>query len=100
MLAGIESAAGDIAIEVKFVAAALTLRAAVAASVPDLAVIVTVPEAEPVARPPAAMLAMFESAELHCTELVTSFVLPSARWAVAVNCCWAPIPIDIEVGVT
>src|ERR1019366_8437391 len=90
----------DIAIEVKFAAAALTFRAAVAASVPDLAVIVTVPEAEPVARPPAAMLAMFESEELHCAELVTSLVVSSERWAVAVSCWWAPIPIDIEVGAT
>jgi hypothetical protein len=47
---------------------------------------VTVPGADPVAAPPEAMLAIFESEELHCTELVTSFVVPFARWAVALNC--------------
>src|SRR6266567_938019 len=73
---------------------------AVACSVPDCAAIVTVPAAEPDAMPPAPMLAMFESEELHWTELVISFVLPSESWAVAVNCCWAPIPIDIEAGET
>jgi hypothetical protein len=27
-------------------------------------------------------------------------VLPSERWPVAVNCCWEPIPIDIDAGET
>ena len=62
--------------------------------------IVTVPAAEPDAVPPAAMLAIVESEELHWTELVISFVLPSESLAVAVNCCWAPIPIDMEAGET
>ncbi len=44
------------------------------------------------------MLAMFESEELHCAELVTSLVVPWERCAVALNCCWAPIPIDMEAG--
>jgi hypothetical protein len=100
VLTAIEDAAEDTVIEAKLPAAALTLSVAVDCSVPDCAVIVTVPGAEPVAAPPAAMLAMFESEEFHCTELVTSFVLPSERWAVAVNCCWAPIPIEIKVGET
>jgi hypothetical protein len=81
-----EDATGNIAIETRFVAAAFTLRVAVACTVPDCAVMVTVPGADPVAAPPEAMLAIFESEELHCTELVTSFVVPFARWAVALNC--------------
>ena len=99
-MTAIEGAAGDIAIEARLLAAALTLSVAVACSVPDCAVIVTVPAAEPDAVPPAPMLAMFESEELHWTELVISFVLPFESWAVAVNCCWVPIPIDIEAGET
>ncbi len=99
-MTAIEGAVGDIAIEARLLAAALTLSVAVACSVPDVAVIVTVPAVEPDAVPPAPMLAMFESEEFHCTELVISFVLPSERLAVAVNCCWVPIPIDIEAGET
>jgi hypothetical protein len=87
VLTATEDAAGDIAIEARLLAAELTLSVAVACSVPDCAVMVTVPAADPDAVPPAAMLAMFESEELHCTELVISFVLPSESWAVAVNCC-------------
>jgi hypothetical protein len=61
---------------------------------------VTVPDAEPVATPAEVMLAMLESEELHCAELVMSLVLLSERWAVAVNCCVAPMPMDIELGAT
>jgi hypothetical protein len=49
-------------------------------------VIVTEPDAAPLAIPAAFILAMFESDELHCTELVMSFVVPSDIWAVAANC--------------
>jgi len=59
---------------------------------------VTVPDAEATAMPGLLMLAMFESEELHCAELVTSLVVPWERCAVALNCCWAPIPIDMEAG--
>jgi hypothetical protein len=85
-LTGIEEAAGDITIELKFAAAAVTLSVALLWRVPDLAVMVTVPEAEPVAIPDASMLAMFESEEIHCTELVTSLVVLLDITAVAVNC--------------
>jgi hypothetical protein len=61
-------------------------------------VIVTEPAVLPVARPVLEMEATFGSEELHWTELVISFVVPSERWAVAVNGCVAPIAIDIEVG--
>jgi hypothetical protein len=86
VLTGIEDAAGDIAIELRFAAAPLTVKAAFAVMLPDWAVMVTVPGANPVARPEGATLAMLESVELHCTVLLTSLVVPSDMWAVAVNC--------------
>lgn len=81
-----EEAAGEITIEVKFAAAAVTLSVAPPCKVPDLAVMVTVPEAEPVATPAALMLAIVESDDPHCAELVISLVVLSDRKAVAVNC--------------
>ena len=93
-------AAGEITIEVRFAAALLTVRLAVDFKVPDCAVMVTVPEADPVAMPVEATLAIVASDELHCTVLVTSFEVPSDILAVAVNCCVAPLAIDMEVGAT
>jgi len=61
---------------------------------------VTDPEAEPVATPVALTPAMFESDDPHCTDPVMSLVVPSERWPVAVNCWFAPRPIDVEVGET
>ena len=46
------------------------------------------------------MEAMLESDDAHCTELVTSALEPFEYFAVAVNCCVDPIPIDIEPGAT
>ncbi len=60
----------------------------------------TVPGADAVALPDDVTLAMLESDELHWTELLTSLVVPSDMWAVAVNCCDTPVPMDIEVGAT
>ena len=54
---------------------------------PALAVIVTVPDAKPVARPvltPITALVVLE--EFQFTELVMSSALPSAKKPVAVNC--------------
>jgi hypothetical protein len=65
VLTGIEEAAGEIAIETKLAAAAVIVNVAFELSDPDWALIVTVPEADPVATPPALTLAMFESDELH-----------------------------------
>ena len=59
---------------------------------------VTVPAAVPLANPPPLMDAMIESDELHVTELLMSFVLPSERCAVAENCCVLPRPIAMEDG--
>jgi len=81
-----EEVAGEITIEIKFAAAAVTFSVALLWKVPDLAVMVTVPEAEPVATPAASMLAIVESEDPHCAELVIFLVVLSDRRAVAVNC--------------
>jgi hypothetical protein len=72
-----EGAAGEIAIDVRFPAAALTVSVAVPFMVPDLAVMVADPDAAAVATPLELMLATLLSEDPHCTEPVTSFVLPS-----------------------
>ena len=63
--------------DTRFEAAAVTLRLPLDCSVPDLAVMLTVPTVEPVATPEEVMLATLESEEVHCAELVMSFELPS-----------------------
>jgi hypothetical protein len=55
----------------------VTLRLLLDCSVPDLAVMVTVPDVAPVAIPEELMLATLESEDVHCAELVASFELPS-----------------------
>lgn len=100
MLTGIEDAIGEIVIELKFAAAAVTVSVAVAVNEPDCAVIVTDPLPEPVAMPVPLMLAMLESDEPQLTELVTSLVVPSDMWALALNCWLRPTPMAIEAGET
>ena len=95
-----DEAAGVTTIELRLTAALLTVSAAVDFRFPDAAVIVTFPGAEPVAIPAFVTLAMFESEELHWTVEVTSLLVPSDICAVAVNCCPAPAPMDIELGAT
>lgn len=56
------------------------------------------PAADPLASPPPLIDATLESDELHVTELLMSFVLPSERCAVATNCCVLPMPIDMDDG--
>lgn len=65
MLTANEGAAGEMTIEVRFPAAELTVSVAVPFTVPDLAVMVTDPDADAVATPPAEMLATFESEDPH-----------------------------------
>ena len=74
---GTEAARGDKVIDTRLEAAAVTLRAALDCCVPDLAVMVTVPELEPTAMPEELMLATLESEEIHCAELVMSFAVES-----------------------
>ncbi len=77
VLIGTEAARGDKVIDTKFDAAAVILRVALDCCVPDLAVMVTVPEFDPTAMPEELMLATLESEEIHCVELVMSFELES-----------------------
>lgn len=100
VLTGIEGAAGEITMDVRFAAAALTVKVAVDCTEPDCAVMVTDPAAEPVAIPTAVMLAMLESDDPHVTELVMSLEVPSEKWPVALNCWVAPTPIAMELGDT
>jgi len=101
VLTGKDDAAGATTIELKFTAAPLTVRVALEFKLlPDWAVMLTVPAAEPVAIPPDDTLAMLESDELHWTVLVMSLLVPSDICAVAVNCCPEPVAMDIEVGAT
>ena len=65
VLIGTDEAAGETTIELRFTMALLTVSVAVGLMLPDTAVMVTVPGAEPVAIPVAEMLAIFESDELH-----------------------------------
>jgi len=69
---GAEGSAGEIEMDRRFAAAELTLSRAVPVTEPDLAVIVTAPELDPVAWPEESTLAMAESDELHWAVLVTS----------------------------
>jgi hypothetical protein len=77
VLTGTELASGDKVIDARLEAATVTLRLLLDCSVPDLAVMVTVPDVAPVAIPEELMLATLESEDVHCAELVTSFELPS-----------------------
>jgi hypothetical protein len=61
-------------------------------------VIVALPAAAPVARPDWLMLATLAFELLHCTEPVTSFVLPSESFAVTENCWVAPTATEAEAG--
>ena len=79
VLTGIDEAAGDIVMDFKFTAAAVTESVADPRTVPDCALIVTVPAAEPLASPLAPIDAMLVSEELHVTELLMSLVVPSER---------------------
>lgn len=67
---------------------------------PEVAVIVTDPLAIPLAIPPEVMVTSFVSEELHCTEPVTSLLLPSENEPVAENCSVAPGAIDTAAGET
>ncbi len=67
---------------------------------PEVAEIVLVPAATPVARPAAVMVATPVLEEAHVTCPVMFFVLPSEYVPVALNCCVAPVKIVGSAGVT
>jgi hypothetical protein len=64
------------------------------------AVMFAVPAATPVATPPGAIVAMAEFDEVQVTAAVSSFVVPSPKSPVAVNCCWLPATTEALVGAT
>lgn len=97
---GIDGDAGETVMEVKFAAAALTVKVADDCMDPDCAVIVTDPAADPVATPLPLTLAIVESDDPHWTKAVMSLEVPSERWPVAVNCWLPPTPIAMEDGET
>jgi hypothetical protein len=63
----------------------VTVTGIVPVILPELAIITVVPGAFPVTSPPALMLAITGSEELHMTELVRIWTLPSLKLPVAVN---------------
>jgi hypothetical protein len=77
-----------------------TAKVAEPRTVPELAVIVTLPEATPVTKPPLLTVATVLSLEVQLAVLVMSFVVPLELLAVATNCCVLPIAIDAFAGVT
>lgn len=89
--------AGVTAIEVNVTATANTVAPL---TVPEVAVIVVVPAATPVASPAVLIVATAAADELQVAELVRFWVLPSLKVPVAVNCWVAPLEIDGFAGVT
>src|ERR1019366_2589416 len=67
---------------------------------PEVALIVLVPTATPLARPPAVMVAVVVVPDAQVTEAVRFCVLLSLYVPVAVNCCVAPLAIEGFAGVT
>ena len=81
----------------------VTVRAAVPETEPEVAVMVTLPGATPVARPPAPIAAIRLFVDCQVALAVMSCVAPLARVAMAVNCWVLPGAtgvIDTELGVT
>jgi hypothetical protein len=66
---------------------------------PEVALMVDVPVATPLANPPAVIVATDGVAELQVAVLVRFCVEPSLYFPVAVNCCVAPLEIDGFAGV-
>ena len=69
-------------------------------TLPELAMIVVLPAATPVASPAVLMVATNVAAEFHVAELVRFCALPSLKVPVAVNCCVAPFAMEGLAGVT
>ena len=80
--------------------ALVTVKTAVAWTLPETALIVTTPTATPLASPELLTLATVVSEELHCTLEVRSLLLPSEKEPLAVNCCMPPTAVEAEPGET
>src|SRR5439155_21055935 len=94
---GIREFAGITAIEASV--AALTGRAALAVTPPELDVIVVLPVPTAVAKPEELTEATRAADEDHVTE-VNSCVLPSSKVPSALNCCVVPTAIEGVAGLT
>jgi hypothetical protein len=97
----IDGVAGVTAIDTS--AAVVTASVVLPLIKPEVAVMRVVPTPALVAKPLARRLlivATFGDAELHCTVAVISWVLPSVKVPVAVNCCCAPTGMLGKAGVT
>jgi hypothetical protein len=88
---------GVTASEVK--TADVTFREVEALIVPDLAVIVVLPFAIPVAKPAAVTVATVFAEEVQVAVPVRSWLLPSLYLPVAVNCCVMPRAMEGAAGV-
>src|SRR6266436_2634295 len=93
--AGMEELDGAIWRETRV--ALVTVTEAVAAMLPEVAVTVEAPGATPRPRPLASMVSTLVALEDHCRD-VSTWVLPSSKLPVAVNCCCVPAAIDTVAG--
>ena len=96
----IDGFAGVTATDSSVGALALTVRVVEPLTAPELACILLVPAATPVANPPAVIVATVVVCELQVTEPVKFCVELSEKVPVAVNCSVAAIAIEGFAGVT
>src|SRR5881409_113264 len=97
---GIDGLAGVIVPETR--TGAVTVRSegyVPLSTVPSEHLIPATPTATPVARPAGLIVATPMAVEVHCTELVTSCVVPSVSIPVATNCWVRPLGIAVISGV-
>lgn len=94
---GIVELAGETESETR--AAFVTVTEAVPLTPPEIAVTVTPPAATPVASPEEFTVSKFCADEDHVTE-GSSWVLPSSKMPVALNCTAVPVAIVAVAGVT
>jgi hypothetical protein len=98
---GMDAFTGVTAIETRV--ALVTVRMALELMLPEDAVIVELPAANPIASPGTPftfMLATERFVEVHCTDPVTFCMLPSVKVPIAVNCRVVLCAIDALVGET
>jgi hypothetical protein len=95
---GIDGIAGVTAIETTW--ACVTFIAVDPVIEPEIAKMLALPAATPVASPDVAIVATAGVSEFQVTEAVRFCVLPSEYVPVAVNCCVVPLAMDGLAGVT
>ena len=96
-----EAVAGATAKELRIaVVVAVTVSAALPLVVPELAVMVLLPTARALTRPPGVTVAMAVALEDQVTVVVMSWFVPSLNRPVAVNCLEKPMPRVWVAGAT